>query len=399
MINVIVLCGESNPSTIEKNHLIASGLCGLGLRIQMLSLCHDDRFASTYESLNKNISYVWDPGPAGLLFSGHSKLEKITRVFGLTKKLFDKLRERIFKDDDTIFIIPRDEYTITVIAIVMKYFYGCKLIANIMEYSPALTDYQRSLINMVNWHILLHLSDGFIAISNYLYKKLLLLRPTFYLPALIALKEINSEKISFNAPDIISMFDISHDIPLLLYTNDYLYRDLLQFSIDALSTIKDELFKVCITGYYPNEEREKWEKIIVKKGLEYRIFFSGLLSHEDFRYIEKKSTALLIPLLNNVRHIARFPQKTLRYMLMNKPIISTNVGEIAQYFSDGHSAYLDESITPTGYAKKIVQAIRSTERHAILAENARQVIIRNFDNNQNGLLLSFFLLQFVKKRP
>lgn len=94
-----------------------------------------------------------------------------------------------------------------------------------------------------------------------------------------------------------------------------------------------------IKDYILSEELES--KVIILTKLPY----SELLSHFS------SSKALIIPLdPNHVQDTARFSQKIAEYLSSGTPIISNNVGEIKNYFTDRENIILSE-FSAEGFAK------------------------------------------------
>ena len=67
----------------------------------------------------------------------------------------------------------------------------------------------------------------------------------------------------------------------------------------------------------------------------------------------KGATALLIPLRNNIRDIARFPNKTCEYCAAKGVIVTTNVGEMPFVFRDKENALVSEKYDVVEYANKL----------------------------------------------
>ena len=394
---VLILWAEANPSTLEKNHLMASGLAESGVKVSVIKLCHTKEESSTFSSLyGNNLKYSIDLGPLGSLYSGKNKFTKLLNNGKLSFSLFWKLFRALHSSYNTTVIIPRDHLEIAIPAVIICKLFNRTLISNIMEYGPALPCFSNFFRRRICWRLVINYSDGYIVISKFLSEKFKT-KPTFYLPAVVDSKSSlimhhdkkTSGQTKFN-------INISEDVPILIYTSSSAYRELLEFCIKSLALIKDKRFLFVITGRYSDLEKQLWLKKIKRLGLEGRVKFTGLLEENKLVSLQRESRALLIPLLNTTRHIARFPQKILKYVSLKKPTVSTKVGEIGFYFEDNVTAFLDETVSTYGYAAK-VRYVLSNEHDAYkVGENAQKLVQNKFDYLYWGEKLREFIAELKK---
>ena len=106
---------------------------------------------------------------------------------------------------------------------------------------------------------------------------------------------------------------------------------------------------------------------------------TGFLKDEELLLLQRKSRALLMPLKDVDRDRARFPQKILHYMSLEKPVVTTNVGEIKEHFKNGVNAFIDETISISGYAKTISYFIQNEQIAYRVGENAAKFVQERFD--------------------
>lgn len=388
----IITVGE-NISTLEKNFLTIKGLTLNNTNVLPLHFAYDinrfHKFLKVYKAQNFNWRSL------GILFKGNTKLQKFFNNLKLSLFLFFELRKLAKKTKIDSIVLARE--CITEILCVLKIFsklYSVPLIVNIMEYGPALPNY-RNFRNKIRWNLLLKFCDAYIVISKWLMNKLSLYnKPLFYFPIIfdphIIDNFINEIPRDFLKNDLFSKKHI------LIYSSSNAYTDLLEFSLKALSLLKNYDFLFVITGNYTEEQKKYWKSVIKTLNLENKVVFSGYLTEKEFFALMKSSTALLIPLLNNTRHQARFPQKILDYIYLEKPIISTKVGEIAEHFVDNETAFLDETITPEGYSKKIEFVLNNSQKANTVAKKAKEYITKEFHFLKCTKELKNFLDQIKK---
>ena len=82
MNDVLLIWTESNPSTMEKNHLMLNGLEKSGVKTYALGFCHDkssiDYFEKTYSS---EALYSYEYGSEGTLNQGSNIPSKLFNNF------------------------------------------------------------------------------------------------------------------------------------------------------------------------------------------------------------------------------------------------------------------------------------------------------------------------------
>ncbi len=394
-----MLWNEANPSTLEKYHLIASGLSESALKVSVINLCHtEERYNKFLSLFGNDLKYYFDPGPQGALNKGKYKITKLFNNIRLSLILSKKLLKVLSSNIDTTIIIPRESIEIAIPAIILSRAFQSTLISNIMEYGPALPSFPKILFHRISWRLILKYSNAYIVISKFLLEKTEKRKPAFYLPAIIdneSLSITDDEKQGLAESSF--SIDNHNDIRVLLFTSSSGYSDLLKFCLESLSLVKDKKFIFLITGSYKDEEKTIWLGEIKKYGIEDKVKFTGFLDEKDLLLLQKRSTALLIPLLNTPQHKARFPQKILGYMRFKKPIISTKVGEIGEYFKDNVNAFIDETISPAGYAEKIRYVLENNEVASKVAENSYKLRENKLNYLYWGKELKKFIMAVDRK--
>ncbi len=127
--------------------------------------------------------------------------------------------------------------------------------------------------------------------------------------------------------------------------------------------------------------------VIVESGLSY----SNLVR----RY--KEAFALLIPLRNNIRDIARFPNKTCEYCAARGVVVTTDVGEMSMIFKDLDNALVASNYTIEEYSEKLnwlgTHYSDDIER---LKENSYMTGLRYFSLSAYNSKMKIFLEDLVK---
>lgn len=191
------------------------------------------------------------------------------------------------------------------------------------EYS---SKFKRHLQNFADW-IAAKCSDGVIPISDYLKRKAL---------------RLNSKLKCIKIPPICD-FEQFRKMPLhnkiddkyLLYCGSTSYIEVAEFIAKSFYESKISKSRKLVLVLSGNDKRRneikmKYPDTIVLSNLSYLDLISS------FTFAE----ALFIPLRNMDSEIARFPNKVCEYIASHGVIISTNYGEIVNYFKHQENALL-----------------------------------------------------------
>ena len=391
MSTAVLLSCSWNASSTEKNHLIATGLAEAGMNVSVLNLCHEDKdydqFIKTY---GDDINYEFDPGVCGSLNKGRFKITKLVNNMRIATHHFRQLMKTLRRLNPDVVILSRGSLEMDICAVILCKIFGIPLVGSIMEYAPAFPTYGHPLSRM-EWTLVSKAPKAYILISDYLMKEVGKIKPSFYLPAILDCKSDKTLQQKALPNDTTTHYPhSSKDIPLLLYTSSYAYQDLLSFVFESLALVKSP-FHFKITGKYPEDTLSSLFDKAKSLGIENKITFTGYLSEAELFALQLHSKALLIPLTDEVRHQARFPQKILQYMMMGKPVISSSIGEIKKNFHDGITMIIDETNSIPGYASRISFALDDPQAAILIGERGKEFVKNTFDYIKWGQKLKQFL--------
>lgn len=121
-----------------------------------------------------------------------------------------------------------------------------------------------------------------------------------------------------------------------------------------------------------------------------RVVAAGYLSRDQLLASYDDAAALLAPLHDDVRSCARFPSKIGEYLASARPVVTTNVGEVARYLSDGDTAFVAEGRGVEDYAAKIMQVLDDPQSAAAVGLAGRRIAEEMFDYRLHGARLAAF---------
>lgn len=253
---------------------------------------------------------------------------KILYVFSVIKEPFVVLS--INKKDKIDFIhLYSGHYLDFVVSHILGRLIGAKVVYEYVEYRSGKS--QKGLYHKVNSFLCdkigAKLWDICIAISDYLIASATRINPT--LPIIKVTPICDYQLFETNRKNV----DISREY--IMFCGHAGYFDTVKLVIDSFfsSTICAERDLLLVLGGSDSQVeriKEYNKKCIIKQRIPYEL----LVAYYKHAY------ALMIPIHDSQEDIARFPNKICEYAAAHGLIVTTNYGEIKNYFKDGENAVI-----------------------------------------------------------
>ncbi|MBU2473244.1 MAG: glycosyltransferase family 4 protein, partial [Candidatus Omnitrophica bacterium] len=117
---------------------------------------------------------------------------------------------------------------------------------------------------------------------------------------------------------------------------------------------------------------------------EQRVEFVGYKRQEELKQQFSAATALLVPVGNTERELCGFHTKTGEYLASGCPIVTTNIGEPANYFKNGVNAMLCKPEDAKDFAHNIQLLLDSPQRAKAIGEAGQELAKTVFDYRIHG---------------
>lgn len=153
--------------------------------------------------------------------------------------------------------------------------------------------------------------------------------------------------------------------PYFLYCASALYHRAFDFVLDSFEILARQSNNVKLHLVLSGKKEFIKEDIakINKRGLSDRVIVMTQLPYDELLNQYNNASALLIPLFSDqIGDVARFSQKISEYLSTKRPVISTNVGEVKFYFTDGENMLIAEHENPECFADKMKFVIMQPEQ-------------------------------------
>jgi glycosyltransferase involved in cell wall biosynthesis len=197
------------------------------------------------------------------------------------------------------------------------------------------------------------LADGVLAISEDLERKAAAILPAPRKRNVLRhsiLVDVNEAPVERLQPDIIKG-------PYVLWCGEvggYFDSVVWLLRCYAIALKRVEGLKFVLVGPLSDALKQKLLGKIAAAGLtEKQVLVGGYVSRRELWTLYSGAVALLAPLDDSERSRARFPWKIAEYLASGRPVITSSVGEIPRFFTDGVDALVARPDDEEDFVSKI----------------------------------------------
>jgi glycosyltransferase involved in cell wall biosynthesis len=248
---------------------------------------------------------------------------------------------------------------------------------------------KKSLFKKLNYllfdHLFGYVVDGIIPISDVIKKKIShFKKPVLKIPILA----------DFNTIKVQDYSKTKSQEEYFLYCGDISYLEIIEFTINTVQLLIQKKIQIKLHLIVNGKECElvRIQDLIESKRLNDQIIVRSKLPFEELIHEYQDALALLIPLRTKMQDTARFPHKIGEYIATARPIITGNVGELTNYFSDNENAYLANDYSIHDYAALMEKVILQKNLANIIGQRGRELGVKNFHYSNYGDKI----LKFIK---
>ncbi len=366
-------------ASAQKSIYMCKSLADAGVDITMICkksvLSHDIDFDS--KGIYEGFSFVFTSG------TPYKSKKFIVRNYNKIKGFINEFRfvRKSNKESnvDAAIIYTRAFLNVVLYKLYSKIF-NFKIIVNYGELRSKINFSNISLSLKINDYLfdkyIFYLADGFLPISNYLID---------------VINEKNQKVPYLKIPPLCdySLFE-SHNRrlggdPYFLYCGSLGYYEIVKFILEAYKKMQNNDFSLYLLVHGSSERMAHLKDYIGKifEDQEKIKLFSDL-PYEELVDLYNNAYALLIPLRSNIQDVARFPHKIGEYCATGRPIITTRIGEVNNYFKDSESAYIASEYNVELFSSKMTEASANPELATKIGDEGKKIGLEHFNYKSYG---------------
>lgn len=158
----------------------------------------------------------------------------------------------------------------------------------------------------------------------------------------------------------------------------------------ALIASKYPEIQLIVIGTGSIEDQKRLTEEISRFKLNNRIIVKGAVPANRIPYILKNAKILASCRPNSLQADYGFPTKVVEYMACNKPMVSTNTGELANYLKDRENSFVSKSSDPDDFSAKIIEVLENHEFALEVASRGKELVKNMFDPKLQSLRIINF---------
>lgn len=169
--------------------------------------------------------------------------------------------------------------------------------------------------------------------------------------------------------------------PLVVFAGAPDYKTTIQFIFDAMQEVwrVHPECRIAVTGASWDDPRADWMWAGMRQtGFDARVDVLGYLSRPELLELYERASALLIPLFDDLQSRSRFPTKIGEYLAAARPVVTSAVGEIPRYFTDGIDAVVCPPGDPIAFGRGIADLLSDPARAALIGRRGRVIAETEF---------------------
>jgi glycosyltransferase involved in cell wall biosynthesis len=387
-----IICGYPFPEGMAATNRIlaySKGLIENGIKVDVFIFNQTDLTKSNYpvrgQIFGVNYHYpktrTWSRYKITRVFIDHIKAINIT-FYNILQENKNEKFDFIFISSDSLFILS---FFIPLLKTI-----GIKIVFITDEYPIPIRVYLKSKIPIyktIFYKILLKGSSAMIFMTKNLleFYNRIVFRPSFILPVITDFSRFDLKTLE--------PYRVAGRRYLCYMGNMELTKDNVDNIVKAFAIIKNNYkdIDLYLYGQPSTTDRTILLSLIDSLCLNNRVFLKGRANFDEVPSILCGAHVLVASQPRTKRAEGGFPTKLGEYLVAEKPVILTEVGEIPLYIKDNYNAFLCEPENPEAYAEKLSYVLENYEEAGKVAQEGKKYAICQFDNRMLTTHLKIFL--------
>jgi glycosyltransferase involved in cell wall biosynthesis len=314
------------------------------------------------------------------------KLVKYFRTAALIKRLNDKEKIEAFN-------ILTNMFATHVYAWFLTRIFGTKLVIECSEHP--LRHFQQGLYKQtwgkIKFYFESHLCDGIYCISRYLMdyhtehgiapSKLLMVPST-----------VDPSRFELKGSDPLPFRYVGYFGALTFWRDNV---DLLMKAYARVWSIYPDI-RLVLGGFGSDEERKQITDLAAELEIPERVLLLEYLKRDEILTYITHAHVLVMVRTNNLDAVASYPSKLTEYVATGKPVITVNVGEVTDFYTDGVNAWVVEPENVAAMAEKLDYVLGNYDKALEVGSRGKELIMTTFNYHYQAKRMLDFVASLRK---
>jgi glycosyltransferase involved in cell wall biosynthesis len=161
------------------------------------------------------------------------------------------------------------------------------------------------------------------------------------------------------------------------------WRDNVDLLIKAYAAVWNDHpeMHLVLGGFCTDNDRKEIMDLIASLNIGERVEFLEYMQRDEILNYITHAHVLVMVRSNNLEAMASYPSKLTEYVATAKPVITVNVGEISDYYSDGVNAWVVEPENVDQLADKLNFVLNNYETALQVSAKGKELIMTVFNYN------------------
>ncbi len=180
------------------------------------------------------------------------------------------------------------------------------------------------------------------------------------------------------------------------------YPDYVRFMVRAMALLYAQGLRCTlrtISTTYPSWTPDSIRQYAAEQGVPANAFdFVGCVDESTLAGCYKSAAALLLPMWDEERSKARVPNKLAEYMASGRPVITSAVGDLANFLQHGVNAYLGEPGSERDFADNMRAVMDNPALATRIGAAGQRTCLERMDYRYQAKSLSEFFVNCMENR-
>jgi glycosyltransferase involved in cell wall biosynthesis len=145
-----------------------------------------------------------------------------------------------------------------------------------------------------------------------------------------------------------------------------------------------------------NSTKNRVQTILETNNLTNYIHYLGDIDEDTLMAFQQNCAMVIINKVESEQNLYNFATKIGEYSALGKPIITTQIGEVSNYFQDNVNCFFVPQNNPNAIAEKIVFILKNPEASQRIGNEAKKTAFNEFDYKHNCEKLDSFFKMLLQ---